>query len=146
MIRARARFADPFSGMSGAEKKWAQILTASKLGASFVYLVPCQVHTWRPQAVTFHLAKGTSYRPDFQVIRMDGLIEYQEIKQEHRLSRKDRAAGRKSSPSTWRPSARVKFKAAAERHPEFLWVALELQLDGSWKRTESEDLFKRTAS
>ena len=138
-VPAKLHAPNPFAGMNKAEMEWAALLTSSLSVAARGVAIGCgpaRIAKWLYESLTFRLAKGTSYKPDFYVLFSDGHVEIHEVKQVHR--------GRSSSRSGWTKDAIVKFKVAADLFPEFRWVACEKQIDGSWSQTESADLFKRT--
>lgn len=58
----------------------------------------------RYESHTFRLADNTTYTPDWEVLRVDGEIEYHEVK-----------------GGVWLGDSRVKFKMAAELYPEYHW-------------------------
>jgi len=63
------------------------------------------IKDWWFEAMTFKLAEGTKYTPDFMVQMPDDTIEYHETK------------------SYWRDDAKVKIKIAADKYP-FVFKAL----------------------
>lgn len=63
---------------------------------------------WEYEAIRFRygLDSKATYTPDFLVFRADGLIEVIDVK----------------GSGGWEAATRVKFKACAEKYPEFIWV------------------------
>lgn len=55
---------------------------------------------------TFKLADRTTYTPDWNVLRADGIKEQREVK-----------------GAIWLGDSRVKFKIAAKMYPEYVWKA-----------------------
>lgn len=134
-LKAQLRMPDKYAGMNGVEKEWALQLESVQRSGNGLPWWDHSVVKWRFEPLTFRLAKATTYRPDFMVLRHDGAVELHEIKQ----VRKKHQSGR----SGWMSASAVKFKTCAELYPEFVWVACEKQLDGTWTTTRAEDLFKR---
>lgn len=62
----------PAGVMNATEAAYAQHLEMRRLGG--------EVAWYRFEAVTFHLARKTSYRPDFLVMLADGSLECHEVK------------------------------------------------------------------
>lgn len=99
--------------MNATETKYAESLQARKLAG--------EIEAWRFEAVTFKLADDCRYTPDFEVYRVDGSIEYVDVKGGGPID----------------PKSRVKIKVAAEKWPWFSWVMEQLQSKkngGGWKR------------
>lgn len=76
-----------------------------------------EVVAWRFEDVGLRLADRTLYYPDFQVILSDGTVEFHEVK------------------GHWMDDARVKWKAVAERFPEFRFLAVKKK-GGGWEFEE----------
>lgn len=75
------------------------------------------VRSWRFEPVTFVLARGCTYTPDFEVVRHSGKVEYHEVKGGH----------------VWDDAA-VKFKVAAEIFQTHRWVwAQKKPRGGGWQ-------------
>lgn len=87
--------------MNKTEQAYALMLEAKKRSGEIV--------DYRYESVTFKLAKDTRYTPDFYVIFSDR-IELHEVK-----------------GGLVRDDARVKFKVAAAKFPEFGWVWCQLK-------------------
>ena len=83
------------------------------------------VTAWRFEEVGLRLADNTFYYPDFQVISMDGIVEYHEVK------------------GHWMDDARVKWKAVAEKFPEFRFLAVKKK-KGEWEIEEYGKMEEKT--
>lgn len=59
---------------------------------------------WKYESITFRLADRTTYTPDFVFVNGSDQLEIHEVK-----------------GGVWLGDSRVKFKAAAELYPWFLW-------------------------
>lgn len=98
--------------MNKTEARYASVLEARKLAGEVIW--------YSFEAVTFRLAKRTSYTPDFLVMLADGTLECHECK------------------GFWEDDARVKIKVAAEKFP-FRFVAmreLPKKEGGGWASEE----------
>lgn len=95
----KPRFLPP-GEMNKTEQRYAALLEATKRSGEIV--------EYRYEAVKFKLAPNTFYTPDFMVIYPDR-IEFHEIK------------------GFQRDDAMVKFKAIADKFPEFVWKMLTLK-------------------
>lgn len=71
-----------------------------------------EVVSWSYETIKLQLAKRTWYTPDFKVVTSSA-IELHEVK------------------GHWEDDARVKWKAAAEKHSEFRFVAIQRK-QGQW--------------
>lgn len=58
--------------MDKTEEAYAALLQAMKLAGD--------IAEWRFESVTFKLAEGSRYTPDFEIVHNDGLIEYVDVK------------------------------------------------------------------
>lgn len=68
-----ARGADPaLAAMNGVEARYSGFLTAETAAG--------RVAAWWYQKLTWRLGTGVHYRPDFVVLRPDGLLEIHEVK------------------------------------------------------------------
>ena len=77
--------------MNKTEAQYAQHLELMKRDGKIIF--------YQYEGITLHLAKKTSYRPDFVVQLPDGIIEMHEVK------------------GYWQDDARVKIKVAASIWP-----------------------------
>jgi hypothetical protein len=77
--------------MNRLESRYAAYLDGLKLGGDVLW--------YAYESVTFTLAKGTRYTPDFLVMLKDGTLEAHETK------------------GFWQDAARIKIKVAAEKYP-----------------------------
>jgi hypothetical protein len=91
--------------MNKTEEKYAWYLEGLKRAKEIV--------SYKFEAITLNLAYRTSYTPDFIVVTKDR-IEIHEVK------------------GHWRDDARVKFKVAAEKFPEFAFYVVKLGNRGVW--------------
>lgn len=71
------------------------------------------IWSWWYEALTFRLAPGCSYRPDFLVQMCDGFLEVHECK------------------GFFREDAKVKWKVVAEKYPCFTFVLIQ-RIKGQW--------------
>lgn len=72
------------------------------------------------ESMTFKLANGTRYTPDFMVMLDNGIIEAHEVK---------------GAKAIFRDDSKVKVKVFAEKFP-FPMVVFYPQKDGTWEREE----------
>jgi hypothetical protein len=79
-----------------------------------------EIESWKYEPVTFKLAARTTYTPDFEVRLLYGCVCYMETKGYH----KNMAA------------SRVKWKCAAEAHPEFQWFWVTWVRGQGWHHEE----------
>jgi len=101
--------------MNQTETAFADLLQARKLAGEII--------DFQFEAITFKLADGCRYTPDFAIWLADGSMELVDCK----------GAGPVDDKS------RVKVKVAAEKFPMFLFVIEQRQakkLGGGWKREE----------
>lgn len=89
--------------MTKTEQRFAETLEASRLAG--------EIESWRFEDFRLVLAKNTSWTPDFCVIDNEGFITFYEVK----------SSGGYKVPN--QDKSRVKIKVAAERFPEFRFVA-----------------------
>jgi hypothetical protein len=69
--------------------------------------------SFEPEKLRLGSDHSCTYTPDFRIVRLDGIIEFHEVK------------------GFWRDDARVKIKVAAEMHP---YVFRAVQREGrAWK-------------
>jgi len=87
--------------MNKTEQAYAALLDQRKLAG--------EIHHWGFEQINIKLAKLTSYLPDFFIIMADGSIEFHEVK------------------GFWHQSGRIKIKVAAENHPWFTFMAVQLK-------------------
>jgi hypothetical protein len=90
--------------MNGLEAAYAEHLTARQLRGEILF--------WMFEGLSFRLADGPYYTPDFVVQLPDGTIELHETK------------------GTWREAARLRIKIAADRFP-FRFVGVR-SIKGQW--------------
>lgn len=103
---AKAPVPDPFVGMNKTEKHRAEQLEAMKRRGEIV--------DWWYEAVTFRLANGVRYTPDFMVQEHDGSLRLEETK------------------GWMRDDARIKTRDCVQDFP-FPLVVLYPQKGGGWK-------------
>lgn len=94
------RFATPNSlaaklYKSKAEERYAALLDVQRMAG--------EIRAWRYEAITFKLADGVRYTPDFLVTEQDGSMSLREVK------------------GFMREAARVRLKIAVEMYPTFAW-------------------------
>ncbi len=102
---------DLYASMNKTERRRAVELEAMKRAGV--------IQRWEYEAVTFKLATGLRYTPDFMVIGATGIISFEETK------------------GHWREDARAKIKMAASKFACFAFVALvprKKRDGGGWKR------------
>jgi len=68
-----------------------------------------------------HLAHRTTYMPDFVCYLQGGIVRLVEVKAGKYVPDEKRKSGKRRW-TTWRDDARVKFKIAVEKYPDFEWV------------------------
>jgi hypothetical protein len=101
--------------MNQTESAYAEILESRKLAG--------EVIRWEFESMTFKLAEGCRYTPDFAVWLADETMEFVDCKGSGPMDEK----------------SRVKVKCAAEKFPMFLFVIEQKQTKkngGGWKREE----------
>lgn len=101
--------------MNQTEAAYAEGLEGRKLNGEIV--------SWEFEAVTFKLADGCRYTPDFAVYFPDGTMEFVDAKGGGPID----------------PKSLVKAKCAAAKFPQFQFVVeqkLAKKRGGGWKRTE----------
>jgi len=86
-------------GMNKLEARFARALDASVAIGIF--------HHWEYSTHKLRLADQTWYTPDFYVLAADGRIIFYEVK------------------GFWRDDARVKLKVAADKYPQYWFVAVQ---------------------
>ncbi len=99
--------------MNQTEASYAESLQVRKLASEII--------DWQFEAITFKLADGCRYTPDFAVWRHDGTMEFVDCKGGGPID----------------PKSIVKVKVAAERFPQFDFVIEQKQAKkagGGWKR------------
>lgn len=98
--------------MNPTETKYSLLLESLKASGEVLW--------WAFEGMTFKLAEGSRYTPDFNVMRSNGVLEMHEVK------------GR------WIGDAKTKIKIAAEKFP-FLFkavFALPKKDGGGWRDEE----------
>ena len=101
--------------MNQTEQSYADLLEARRIAG--------EVIRFEFESVTFKLAEGCRYTPDFSVWLADGTMELVDCKGGGPMDEK----------------SRVKVKVAAEKFPQFVFVIEQKQakkLGGGWKREE----------
>ncbi len=99
--------------MNQTESAYAEGLQARKLAGEII--------DWQFEAMTFKLADGCRYTPDFAIWLADGSMEMVDTKGGGPMDEK----------------SRVKVKVAAEKFPQFVFVIEQRQAKkhgGGWKR------------
>ena len=97
--------------MNKTEAAYAMHLEARKNASELIWYVF--------EGITFKLADGCRYTPDFAVLRNDGVIELHEVK------------------GYWTDDARAKIKVAADKFPfRFIAVYKQAKKDGGGWRFE----------
>ena len=97
--------------MNKTEQAYAMHLEARKNAHELIWYVF--------EGITFKLADGCRYTPDFAVLRNDGVIELHEVK------------------GYWADDARAKIKVAADKFPfRFIAVYKQAKKDGGGWRFE----------
>jgi hypothetical protein len=114
---ARGKKPKPHSKMNGLEASYAEHLTARQVNGEILF--------WRFHGLSFRLADGAWYTPDFTVQLPDGIIELHETK------------------GVWREAARVRIKVAADRWP-FRFVGVK-SIKGKWVFEEFSEPPENTA-
>jgi len=101
--------------MNQTEAAYAAMLETRKLAG--------EVIEWHFESITFKLADGCRYTPDFEVVLADHTIEFVDAKGGGPMDEK----------------SRVKCKCAAEKFPWFVFVIAQKQAKkngGGWSREE----------
>ena len=101
--------------MNQTEQAYADLLENRKLAG--------EVIKFDFESITFKLADGCRYTPDFAIWLVDGTMEFVDCKGSGPMDEK----------------SRVKVKCAAEKFPQFAFVTEQEQakkLGGGWKREE----------
>ena len=88
-----------------------------------------RIRAWKPHPGSLKIAEGVRYNPDFLVVRLDGVIEFHEVKGGYKKDSKRYDKGR------------IKFRTAAEAFPwfQFVWVTWQKgqwQVEKYWKEHE----------
>jgi hypothetical protein len=91
--------------MNKTERAYSQRLETLRLAG--------EILAWRFEPLKFRLGHACYYTPDFEVVDLDGLLEYHEVK------------------GFWRDDARVKIKTAARLFGDRRFIAVQL-VKGSW--------------
>lgn len=81
------------------ERMYAERLEVRKLQKEIV--------SWKYEHIRLKLADGANYTPDFQVVNLDGTIEFHEVK------------------GFRRTAAILRFKFAAKTYPEYTFILVE---------------------
>lgn len=120
-VVATAQEAEP-AFRSKTERRWARLLSACD-----------QVQWWGYEPMSRRIGPKRHYRPDFEVIRADGGIEYHEIKGGHVWDR-----------------ALVKPSAAASIYPFFDWLVIQQEKKGAlwtveWREPSRAEMPRTTA-
>lgn len=100
--------------MNKTEKAYSEVLERRLLDG--------EIRKWRYEAVKFRIGRGAFYTPDFEVVTVDGFLEYHEAK-----------------GGMWDNAARVRIKVAAHMFPDRLFVAVmerPKKNGGGWTREE----------
>ena len=87
--------------MNKTEEAYSRTLQERKLRG--------EIHHWQFEAMALRLADRTTYTPDFFIIMADGSIVFHEVK------------------GFWHQAGRIKIKVAAELHPWFTFIAVQLK-------------------
>lgn len=91
-VKGRGRTTRREAGkMNNLERDYAAALEGARIAG--------QIARWDFEPEALRLADRTFYHPDFRVLRVDGTVEFHEVK------------------GFWEDDARVKIKVAAEMHP-----------------------------
>ena len=93
-------------GMNSTETRYSQLLEARKQTG--------EILDWKFEGLSFRLAAGARFRPDFMVIMPDQTIELNEVK-----------------GFFVREAALVRLKVAAEMYPHFVWNLCKY-IKGEW--------------
>lgn len=105
--------------MNGVETEYAEELELRKIAG--------EIDAWFFEAVTFVLAKGSRYTPDFLIHHIDAPDEYVNVKGAGPID----------------PNSLTKMKAAADKFPRYLFSMVQklkkkdaAEHGGMWKRRE----------
>lgn len=103
---------DPETGMNRLETAYARHLELLRQRG--------EILNWAFEPEKLRIAKNCWYSPDFRVQRLDGSLEFHEVK---------------GSPAIFRDDAKVKVRVCAERHPYKLFVVFPVpkKLGGGWR-------------
>lgn len=104
--RARGRI-DTKSGMNSLEKRYSDYLCTLQLAG--------EIHSFSFERHNLKLADKTYYKPDFEVMLMDGTIEFHETK------------------GFMRDDANVKIKVAAQQFPQYVFRLVQWDRKIGWK-------------
>ncbi len=89
------------------------------------------VQEWRFEELTFKLAKGCRYTPDFAVLYLiDGAEKWTMYDVKARAGRFEKGKYRAED------DAKVKIKVAAKLWPRFKWCVVYPEKNGSWKEVQ----------
>ena len=118
-MRARANLAShDWKRMNGVEARYALLLEEEIRSGSVV--------RWRFEPMKLRLGSRLTYAPDFLVVDASGLLYLDEVKTRWTDGREG-----------WREDSRVKWKAAAELYPEFVFrAAVWGREEKRWQRYE----------
>lgn len=83
------------------------------------------IQLWLYEPISFKLAPGKRYRPDFMVWKSDGAIEFQEVKGRWTKNRRD---------------GMTHLKWAAQLYPMFSWLLVERAKNGGWDETRIREM------
>lgn len=126
--RARVRTNRTPGAMNKTESSFAAVLEGKRRSGQIAR------YEFEPLQLILSHAPRISYTPDFLVVEADGTLTIYEIK----AAWKDKKTGR--YVAGWRDDARVKFKVAADRWPEFRFIAaakLPQKAGGGWLYEEA---------
>ena len=98
--------------MNKTETKFAEVLEHRRRLGELV--------SWQFEPLTFKLAKGSTYTPDFLIEFATGGLEAVDVK----------------GGGGWEDNARTKIKNAARRFPWLTWAGEKLERGHGWRREE----------
>ena len=113
--------------MNKPEQEFAEHLTARE-----------DVLKWEFESWTVRLADDCRYTPDFRcVVRQpDGVcvVIFYEVKAQRSVKKKDKDTGAVTvnRKAHWEDDAKVKIRVAAKEYPEYLWIGVSKNKDGTW--------------
>lgn len=109
-MKAKANLARKDAYASSTEREYAETLKLRKMAG--------EIYDWAYEPVRLRIGDGAFYRPDFQVINLNGVIEYHEVK------------------GFWREAAKVRIRAAKALHPYSFFVVTKGKGVMTWKIEE----------
>lgn len=127
-----------FSGKASGRRKRHIPGEMNKAEALFAETLEARpdVLSWEFERWTVTLADGCKLTPDFRcLIDRAGVIEtvFYEVKAQWNRKMKRKAGTVKVRKAHWEDDARVKFKMAAELHPEYHWIGVSRNQDGTYQ-------------